>query len=149
MQAHQGGQGKRNLRQWRQPDHGGHRPHQLLRRDPGQQGGQKGDRADPDVQVLVRHDQGHPAQPHDFRGRKGHAGILPPGQVRWQQHALPEARDDSRGVHRPGLHHRKRLGQLPEGRHCLRHHPAGGPEGIRQAAGAHLHPLHQGGDRRP
>ena len=48
-----------------------------------------------------------------------------------------------------GLYHRQRLGQLPEGRHRLRHHPARRPEGERQAARAYLHPQHQGGDRRP
>ena len=34
-------------------------------------------------------------------------------------------------------------GPATEDRQGLRHHPARGPEGVRQAARAHLHPLHQ------
>ena len=47
-------------------------------------------------------------------------------------------------VHRPRLHHRQRLGQLPEDRQGLRHHPARGPAGVGQAPRAHLYPQHQG-----
>ena len=47
------------------------------------------------------------------------------------------------------LHHRQRLGQLPGERHCLRHQAARGPERVPEAAGAHLHPLHQGRAGRP
>ena len=36
---------------------------------------------DPDVPVLVRHDQGHPPEPYAFHRRKRHAGILPVSSV--------------------------------------------------------------------
>ena len=46
------------------------------------------------------------------------------------------------------IYYRKRLGKLSEERHGLRHQPSGRTERVRQAAGAHLHSFHQGGDRR-
>ncbi len=42
-------------------------------------------------------------------------------------------------MHRARLHYRQWLGQLPEDRQGVRHPAARGPEGIRQAARAHLH----------
>ena len=64
-------------------------------------------------------------------------------------HPVPQADHAARGVHRARLHHRQRLGQLSGERHRLRHPAACGPEGIREAARAHLHPLHQGRAGRP
>ena len=45
--------------------------------------------------------------------------------------------------------HRQRLGQLQKGRHRLRYFAPRGTSGMRQAARAHLHAQHEGGDRRP
>ena len=46
-------------------------------------------------------------------------------------HDVPEAAYASDRVHRPRLHHRKRLGKLPEKRYRLRHPSAGRLKGIR------------------
>ena len=48
------------------------------------------------------------------------------------------------GVHRPGLFVRFRLGGVPPNRGHRRLAPAPGAGRVPEAAGAHLHPLHQG-----
>ena len=66
--------------------------------------------------------EGHSSEPHDFRRCQGYAGIFPAGEIRRQQHDVPETENASDGVYRPWLHHRKRLGKLQGERNRLRHH---------------------------
>ena len=139
----------RNLWQWRQPDHGCHRPYQLFWRDPSQWGYLQRCCSDPDVQILVWPDKRYCSEPYDLRRHKGYAGILPAEKVWGKDHDVPQITYAADRVHRPWLYHRKRLGKLQERRHCLRDPSSGRIKGIRQTPGADLHPVHKSWDRWP
>ena len=144
-------QGPRHLRLRRQPAHGGIRSHQCVRLHPARRDPPQGRDPHAHLRVLVRAlCRPHP-QPHDLlrRGR-------PPRGVRALRrlprrplHARQEGADRAHRVHRPRLPDRLRQEDLRPGRHRLRHQAARGSDRGLQAPRADLHPVHQGGARRP